>query len=70
MTSSAYCHCGIYPFNLECDRWTMVLDSLGKLNKELNLDRKEKCENKFEIVVNKRADITFDEEEIFTEDFP
>jgi len=48
----------------------MVLDSLGKLNKELNLDRKEKCENKFEIVVNKRADITFDEEEIFTEDFP
>ena len=32
----------------------MVLDSLGKLNKELNIDRKEKYENEFEIVVNKK----------------
>jgi len=27
-------------------------------------------ENEFEIVVNKRVDITFDEEELLTEDFP
>mmetsp|Transcript_48091 Transcript_48091/g.56206 ORF Transcript_48091/g.56206 Transcript_48091/m.56206 type:complete len:80 (+) Transcript_48091:267-506(+) len=33
VTSSAYRHCSIYPFDIECDGWKIVLDALGKLNK-------------------------------------
>mmetsp|Transcript_48073 Transcript_48073/g.56166 ORF Transcript_48073/g.56166 Transcript_48073/m.56166 type:complete len:111 (+) Transcript_48073:520-852(+) len=47
----------------------MVLDSLGKLNKELNVDSRGKYENKYEIIVEKKADITFDKEELLTKDF-
>ena len=48
----------------------MVLDSLGKLNKELNVKSRGKYEHKYEIVVNKNAATAFDKEKLLTKDFP
>ena len=42
VTSSAYRHCGIFPFNMEWEGWTNVIESLGKINKELRERSKDK----------------------------
>ena len=61
MTSSAYCHYGIYPFDLKYNGWTNVIDTLGKFNNELKERNKGKRMTKYEVVVNTTAIVTKDE---------
>ena len=70
MTNSAHCHCGIFPFNMECEGWTNVIESLGKLNKELRERAKDKGVSEYEVVVNTTAIITEEEKTLLTAEFP
>ena len=69
VTSSAYRNCGIFSFNMECDGWTNVIDTLGKLNKELRERKEDKRMSEYEVVVNTTTIITEDKKALLTAEF-
>ena len=70
VTSSAYRHCSIFPFNMDCDGWTNVIESLGQLNKDLRERAKEKRVSEYKYVVNTTAIIKEEEKALLTAEYP